>query len=236
MFESLELAPADPILGLGEAFTRDPNPQKINLSVGIFKDAQGKTPVLDCVKEAERRLLVGEASKSYLPITGAPAFGEAVQRMVLGESHPALGAGRAFTAHCPGGTGALRVAGDFLHAKFPGSAIWLSDPTWENHANVFQAAGLAVRTYPYFDRARNALAFDALLEALGRVPAGDAVLLHGCCHNPTGQDPTPEQWDAIARVLEQRRALPLIDFAYQGFGDTPEDDARGVRLLADRLP
>jgi aspartate/tyrosine/aromatic aminotransferase len=232
MFEKLDMAPPDAILGLTEAFKKDPNPDKINLGVGVYKDAENQTPVLDCVKEAEKRILDGENSKSYLPIPGAPEFAEAVQQLLLGGKHEIVASGRAVTAHTPGGTGALRVAGDFIHRMFPNAAIWLSDPTWANHAAVFQAAGLSVKKYPYYDTKNACLAFDAMMDGLRQVTPGDVVLLHGCCHNPSGMDPDPDQWEAIARQVRAQKALPLLDFAYQGFGDGLDEDARGLRALS----
>ena len=235
MFEKIETAPPDPILGLTEAFKQDPNPDKINLSVGVYKDARGQTPVLDTVKEAERRLLEAEKSKTYMPMSGDPTYGVLVQKLMLGESHPIVTGGRAATAHCPGGTGALRVAGDYLHKLHPGAAIWLSDPTWENHPTVFKAAGLEVKTYAYRDPATNGLGFGAMLESLKKIPAGDVVLLHGGCHNPTGIDPTVDQWRQIGEVLAERGVLPLVDFAYQGFADGLEEDSAGLKALCEKV-
>ncbi len=236
MFDQVQMAPPDPILGLTEAFNQDPNPHKINLGVGIYKDAAGKTPVLGSVKAAEQVLLTTEATKNYKPIEGDPAYARSVQELMLGANHALLKANRVRTAHTPGGTGALRVAADYLHRLHPGATVWMSDPTWANHPNVFQAAGLKVATYPYFDAASNSLKLDAMLDTLGKAPAGDVVLLHGCCHNPTGVDPTAAQWKAIATTLGQRGLLPLVDFAYQGFGDGLTEDAAGLLTLAGILP
>jgi aspartate/tyrosine/aromatic aminotransferase len=234
MFERLEMAPPDPILGLTEAFKKDPNPAKINLGVGVYKDEQGNTPVLQSVKRAEERLLAREQSKNYLAIDGAPEYAAAVQELLFGPGHELLGAGRLATVHTPGGTGALRVAADFVHRRFPQSRVWISDPTWANHPQVFRAAGLAVETYTYFDPATNGLAFDRMLVALEQIPAGDVVLLHGCCHNPTGVDPTAAQWERIAELVGRRRLLPLVDFAYQGLGDGLREDAVGLMALCRR--
>ena len=236
MFEDVALAPPDPILGLTEAFNADPNPQKINLSVGIYQDDRGVTPVLGTVKQAERRLVEAGGSKAYKPIAGDPAFGLHVRELSFGAGHELVTDGRAVTAHTPGGTGALRIAGDYLKKLHGAPALWVSAPTWANHQSVFESAGLAVRTYPYFDSAKNRLDFDAMRIALGRVAAGDVVLLHGGCHNPTGVDPSPEQWKEIAAALVERRALPLIDFAYQGFASGVEEDAAGVRSVAGACP
>jgi len=235
MFETVKTAPADPILGLTEAFNQDPNPDKINLTVGVYKDASGKTTVLETVKEAERRLLEGETTKAYLPMPGDPIYGSLVQKLMFGDGHGIVTEGRGATAHCPGGTGALRVAGDYLHKLHPGSAIWLSDPTWANHPTIFAAAGLEVKTYAYRDAATNGLDFNAMLESLEQVPAGDVVLLHGCCHNPTGIDPTVEQWSQIGDLLRRRGVLPLVDFAYQGLADGIEQDAAGLRALVEQV-
>ena len=231
MFETLETAPPDPILGLTEAFKKDANPARINLGVGVYQDGQGNTPVLESVRQAQRLLLDRETTKTYLAIDGAPEYAAAVQELLFGADHEIITGDRAVTAHAPGGTGALRVAADFLHRVFPGTRVWLSDPTWANHPKIFQAAGLEVETYPYFDSQTNSLDFESILQGLGQIPAGDAVLLHGCCHNPSGVDPLPEQWEQIAAVVEERRLLPLVDFAYQGLGDGLREDAAGLLAL-----
>jgi len=235
MFDTLQLAPPDPILGLTEAFKKDPHPHKINLSVGIYKDENGETPILPSVKEAERHLAATEKSKSYLPIDGPPEYGLLVRQMILGGDHPWTTDGRAATLQTPGGTGGLRVAGDFLKQKLGVKRIWVSQPTWENHRAVFAAAGLEVENYTYFDAARNGLDMDGMLASLDKIPAGEAVCLHACCHNPSGFDPSVEQWRQIAGILVERRLLPLVDFAYQGFGDGLREDAAGVLELCSRL-
>jgi aspartate/tyrosine/aromatic aminotransferase len=234
MFETVEMAPPDPILGLEEAFKRDPNPAKINLAAGVYKDASGDTPILRTVRRAEEIIFRHETSKSYLGIAGAPEYAAAVQELVFGAGQPIVTERRAATAHAPGGTGALRVAAEFIKKINPSACVWLSRPTWPNHPNVMAAAGLAVQTYPYFDAGSNDLSFDAMLAALEIIPVGDVVVLHGSCHNPTGADPTPEQWSTIANVLADRKLLPLIDFAYQGFGEGIAQDARGILALAGR--
>jgi aspartate/tyrosine/aromatic aminotransferase len=236
MFETVTTAPPDPILGITDAFNADANPLKINLSVGVYQDASGKTTIPPSVKEAEQRILAAETSKGYKPISGDPAYGKAVRQMLFGIDHDLVASGRAVTAHTPGGTGALRVAGDFYRKVKPDATVWLSDPTWPNHAAIFQSAGLKTATYPYFDPAANALAFPALIDALKKIPAGDIALLHGGCHNPTGADPTVDQWRTIANVLAERGVIPLIDFAYQGFATGIDDDAAGVRALAAICP
>ncbi len=234
MFENLPMAPPDAILGLGEAFKKDPNPRKINLSVGVYKDEKGNTPVLACVKEAERRLVDTEKSKSYLSIEGLAEYGLRVQELLFGSGHEILATGRAVTAQVPGGTGGLRVAADFLKKHFPHSKVWVSKPTWANHPSIFQAAGFQVETYAYIDSTGRKLDFEAMVAALKQIPAGDIVLLHACCHNPTGIDPTPEQWAQIAEIIAERGILPLVDFAYQGFGVGIGDDALGLREIAKR--
>lgn len=234
-FNTLEVAPPDAILGLTEAFLKDSNPEKINLSVGVYQNEAGETPVLATVKQAEERLLREEKTKSYLPISGSASYGRAVQQLILGPQHPVVQAGRVATVQTPGGTGALRVAADFLQSRFSGIRIWCSQPTWANHPSVFQAAGLKVETYPYLNASAHQLDLDPMLAALDQMAAGDVVLLHGCCHNPTGIDPTPEQWKQITDRVVQRKLVPLIDFAYQGFADGLEPDAAGLRTLCEAV-
>jgi len=228
MFNRLEMAPPDPILGLAEAFDNDPNPAKINLSIGVYKDAHGKTPILQTVKAAEEFILRHEATKSYLGIDGMPEYAAATRALIFGAGHPIVADRLAVTAHAPGGTGALRVAADLIRNVRGDAAVWVSQPTWPNHPSVFRAAGLRVNSYPYFDPATNSLAFAEMRAALEKIPAGDVVVLHGCCHNPTGIDPTPAQWAAIADVVAARELLPLFDFAYQGFGEGLREDAAGI--------
>ena len=232
MFESFSAAPPDPILGLTEAFKKDANPRKVNLGQGVYKDAGGNTPVLHSVKLAEERILGNESTKDYLAIDGIPQYGRLVQELVFGPDHEIVCSGRAVTAQAPGGTGALRVAADFVAKMMPGARVWLSDPTWPNHPSVFKSAGLEIATYPYFDAATNDLAFARMAAALRQIPEGDVLLLHGCCHNPTGIDMGPDQWEEVARIVQERRLLPLVDFAYQGFATGLDEDAAGVRTLA----
>ncbi len=234
MFETINPAPEDSILGLTVAFQKDSNPNKINLGVGVYKDGNGQTPVLATVKEAEERLLRSEATKSYLPIDGLAAYAALSQQIVFGSGHDILAAGRAATVQTPGGTGALRVAADFVRRISPQATIWLSDPTWPNHPNVFASAALQVQTYPYFEAETNSVAFDRMMAALETIPTGDVLLLHACCHNPTGADLSPQQWQAVAAVCAERGILPLLDFAYQGFGDGLDEDATGVRFVAEQ--
>jgi aspartate aminotransferase len=232
MFDSLPLAPPDAILGLTEAFKQDPNPRKINLSVGVYKDEQGNTPILACVKEAEQKILASEKSKGYLSIEGHAEYAQRVQELLLGRGHEVLTSKRAVTAQTPGGTGSLRVVADFLKKHFPRAKVWLSKPTWANHAAIFTAAGQQVESYAYIDAAGRGLDFSAMLAAIKQIPAGDVILLHACCHNPTGIDPTPDQWKQIAAAVHERGLLPLVDFAYQGFGSGLVEDATGLRELA----
>ncbi len=231
MFKDLQPAPPDAILGLTEAYLKDPRKEKINLSVGVYQDAQGATPTLETVKEAERRLLEKGASKSYLPISGLAEYAVGVQSLLFGDEHEIVLSGRASTAQTPGGTAALRAAADTIHRLHPTATVWISQPTWPNHPSVFAASGLKVEVYPYFDAENNSLALEAMLQTLEKIPPGNVVLLHGGCHNPTGVDPTPEQWRQIADVIHARNLLPLVDFAYQGFGDGIREDTVGIQTL-----
>lgn len=235
MFDELQMAPPDPILGLTEAFRNDSNPQKINLGVGVYQSDEGVTPIFSAVKQAEANLLAEQQTKSYLPIAGSAEFAAAVQAMVFGGDHEIVTGARSATAQAPGGTGAVRVAGDFLKAVGVATKVWVSDPTWSNHFGILAAAGFQVDTYPYYDAANACLDFDRMLAALRTIPSGDVVLLHGCCHNPSGMDPTIEQWRQIAAVLAERKLLALVDFAYQGFGEGLDEDAAGVRALCDTV-
>ncbi|MFO7897889.1 MAG: amino acid aminotransferase, partial [Planctomycetota bacterium] len=236
MFERVDRAPPDPILGLSEAVKADPNPDKINLGAGIYKDEAGRTPVLSVVKKAEQRLLAEEDSKSYLPISGAPEYAAAVQELLFAPGHEIVESGRAATVQTPGGTAALRVAADLVRKFAPDAAVRVSDPTWSNHYGVFQAAGLEIEPYPYYDADTHSLDADGMLAAIGDMSQGDVIVLHGCCHNPTGVDPTPEQWRRIAEAVADRGLLPLVDLAYQGFGSGLEEDAAGTRIVCERCP
>lgn len=239
MFEKVEPAPPDPILGLGEEFKADPEPAKVNLTVGVYRDGAGETPILDVVRDAEAKLLETVATKSYAPIAGDPGYVAAVQDLVLEDGGPLSAAraeGRAVTVDTAGGTGGLRIAGELLRSTGAATTVWISDPTWENHASVFRAAGLGVSTYPYLDRTSGRLAFGEMFEALEKVPSGDVVLLHGCCHNPTGVDPSPAQWHEIAALLGSRDVVPLVDFAYQGLGRGITEDAESLSILAGSCP
>ncbi|HHK5722122.1 TPA: amino acid aminotransferase [Serratia marcescens] len=232
MFEKITAAPADPILGLTDIFRADARPNKINLGIGVYKDETGKTPVLTSVKKAEQYLLENETTKNYLGIEGIPAFASCTQELLFGKESPIVADRRARTAQTPGGTGGLRVAADFIANQTSAKRIWISNPSWPNHKNVFNAVGLEVLEYAYYDAANHALDFDGLLNSLKQAQAGDVVLFHGCCHNPTGIDPTPEQWAQLAELSVANGWLPLFDFAYQGFANGLEEDAQGLRIFA----
>ncbi|MBR7888091.1 aspartate/tyrosine/aromatic aminotransferase [Marinomonas sp. A79] len=236
MFEHIQAAPADPILGLNDAYKNDTNPNKINLGVGVYKDEQGNTPILKAVKQAEERLLAKEKTKSYLSIEGAPAYRSAVQTLLFGKDHNIITKQLAQTAQTPGGTGALRVAAEFIKKHLPEATMWVSNPTWANHQSVFQSVGLEVGSYAYYDADAKSLDFEAMLASLSQVPEGDVVLFHGCCHNPTGIDPTPEQWYQLAKLCSKQGFLPLFDFAYQGFGQGLQEDAQGLRTFLEHVP
>jgi aromatic-amino-acid transaminase len=232
MFQHLEPYAGDPILSLNEAYGRDPRPHKINLSIGIYFDDAGHIPVLACVREAEAQLLREGAAKPYLPIEGAPACRREVQRLLFGPDHEVIRSNRVATLQTVGSSGGLKVGADFLKRWFPASEVWVSDPTWDNHRAMFEGAGFKVHTYPYYDAATGGLKFDAMLATLRTLPARSIVLLHACCHNPTGVDLTHRQWEELLPVLRERELLPYLDLAYQGYGDGIADDAYAVRLLA----
>ncbi|MBM7342339.1 amino acid aminotransferase [Pantoea coffeiphila] len=232
MFERIAAAPADPILGLADLFRADDRPNKINLGIGVYKDETGKTPVLASVKKAEQYLLENETTKNYLSIDGIADFARCTQELLFSADSAIISTKRARTAQTPGGTGALRIAADFIANQTSAKRVWVSNPSWPNHKNVFAAAGLEVCEYAYYDAANHALDFDALVSSLDAAQAGDVVLFHGCCHNPTGIDPTAEQWEALAKLSLAKGWLPLFDFAYQGFARGLEEDAEGLRIFA----
>ncbi|CAI8833791.1 amino acid aminotransferase [Pseudomonas donghuensis] len=234
-FGAIGRVPGDPILGLMEAYAKDSNPNKFDLGVGVFKDAQGLTPIPAAVKQAEQRLLEQQTSKSYVGGHGDAAFGRLIGELVLGSDSSLLSNQRAGTTQTPGGTGALRLAAEFIEHCLPGRGIWLSDPTWPIHETIFAGAGLKVSHYPYVGT-DNRLNVAGMLAALEVAPKGDVVLLHACCHNPTGFDLSQDDWRAVLEVVRRRELLPLIDFAYQGFGDGLVEDAWAVRLFAAELP
>jgi aromatic-amino-acid transaminase len=232
LFGAVELAPRDPILGVTEAFVADANPNKVNLGVGVYCDDNGKVPLLDCVRQAERMLADKAAPHPYLPIDGIAAYDKAVQALLLGADSEIVQAARAVTVQALGGTGGLRVGADFLKRFAPGAKVWISDPSWENHRALFEAAGLEVGTYAYYDAATRGLDFAGMLASLERLPAGSVVVLHACCHNPTGVDPTPEQWQKILDVVRGRGLVPFLDMAYQGFAESLPADGEIVRRFA----
>ncbi len=232
MWKAVEAAPADAIFGLNEAFKEDSNPNKVNLAVGVYKDEAGVTPIMECVHKAEEILLEREKSKVYLPISGDAEYDREVQKLVFGETSEVVTSGRAATVQTPGGTGGLRVGADLLYRFLPKATLWVSDPTWANHKGIFGAAGFAVDSYPYYDAANKRIDFAQMKECLAKIPAGDIVLLHGCCHNPSGFDLTTEQWQEVAAIAQKQGWMPFIDFAYQGFGDGLEEDRAGINAFA----
>jgi len=234
MFSELKPRPADPILGLSVKFKADSHPQKIDLGAGIYKDETGHTPVLASVKAAEQFRVDNETSKTYINSAGSALFNEKITALNLGH-HRVISENRIRTISTPGGTGALRIAGEFIKTCKPGGTIWVSNPTWANHQGVFTAAGLAVKTYPYYDYENKCLDFAGMLDALKQVQADDAVLIHACCHNPSGMDLNLDQWQQLAQLARDIGFLPVVDMAYQGFGEGLEEDASGLRLLADTV-
>ncbi|HEY2409598.1 MAG TPA: amino acid aminotransferase [Polyangiaceae bacterium] len=231
-FAHVTLAPADPILGLTDAFNADANPKKVNLGVGVYQNASGKIPVLEVVREAEKRWYEKEDSKGYLPIDGAVAYTKEVQKLLFGEGSPLIGERKVVTAQALGGTGALKLGADFLRRFLPESGLWISAPSWENHRAVFETAGFKVSEYPYYDAKSYGLDFAGMQSALRELPARSIVVLHACCHNPTGVDLDAGQWAEVVRIVKSRDLVPFIDFAYQGFGDGIVEDALALRAFA----
>ncbi len=231
IFTAVEMAPRDPILGLTEQFNADTNPAKVNLGVGVYFNDDGKLPVLRCVAEAEKQLLAAPKAKNYLPIDGIATYDKAVQGLVFGTGSQALQAGRVATVQALGGTGGLKVGADFLRRMSPTAKVLISDPSWENHRALFSNAGFAVETYPYYDAAIRDIRFDAMLAALHAAAPGTVVVLHACCHNPTGYDITPDQWQQVAAACQQAGVVPFLDMAYQGFGQGIEEDGLAVRCF-----
>ena len=236
IFTQVELAPADPILGLTDVFKSDKRTEKVNLGVGIYKNEAGLTPILKSVKLAEEKLLTSEESKSYLGIEGIQAYNNAVQSLLFGTHHQVVKSKRALTAQAPGGTGSLRVAAEFIVRNTPSKTIWVSNPTWANHENIFQSASLEIKEYRYYKAETHDKDFDAMVEDLSSAKVGDLILLHGCCHNPTGIDLTETQWHTIADICLNQELVPLFDFAYQGFGEGVNEDANGLRIVASTVP
>jgi len=233
-FQSVELAPRDPILGLTEAFVADSRSSKVNLGVGVYCDDNGKIPLLRAVREAERARVEAGVPRGYLPIEGLAAYDAAVQKLLFGVDSPLIAAGRLVTAQALGGTGALKIGADFLKRINPDAQVMISDPSWENHRALFEGAGFKVATYPYYEASSHGVNFDGMCTALRAAPAGTIVALHACCHNPTGVDLTGEQWKEVALICSGQSLVPMLDIAYQGFGDGVEADAAAVRLLADQ--
>ncbi|MDM8191292.1 aspartate/tyrosine/aromatic aminotransferase [Pseudomonas koreensis] len=234
-FDAIGRVPGDPILGLMEAYAQDANPRKFDLGVGVYKDAQGLTPIPEAVKIAEARLVESQDTKTYIGGHGNPLFGKVINELVLGADSQLLTEQRAGATQTPGGTGALRLAADFIAQCLPGKGVWLSNPTWPIHETIFAAAKVKVSHYPYVG-SDNRLDVEAMLAVLREVPKGDVVLLHACCHNPTGFDLSHDDWKRVLEVVRNRVLLPLIDFAYQGFGDGLEQDAWSTRLFAAQVP
>ncbi|MBC3774914.1 amino acid aminotransferase [Pseudomonas sp. SWRI99] len=234
-FDAIARVPGDPILGLMEAYAQDSNPRKFDLGVGVYKDAQGLTPIPEAVKIAEGRLVESQDTKTYIGGHGNPLFGKVINELVLGADSPLISEQRVGATQTPGGTGALRLAADFIAQCLPGKGVWLSNPTWPIHETIFAAAEVKVSHYPYVG-SDNRLDVEAMLAVLKEVPKGDVVLLHACCHNPTGFDLSHDDWKRVLEVVRSRNLLPLIDFAYQGFGDGLEQDAWSTRLFAAEIP
>lgn len=232
-FTHIEQAPPDPIIGLTEAFNNDTNPSKVNLGVGVYQDANGKVPVLKVVREAEARYYATETTKTYLPIDGLAAYNKEVQKLLFGADSQVIAEGRAVTVQGLGGTGALKIGADFLKRFLPDAQVWLSNPSWENHQQLFAAAGFKVNNYPYYDAETHGLNFNAMLETLKSLPPQSIVVLHACCHNPTGVDLSQEQWRLVIDVVQGKNLVPFLDFAYQGFGESLESDAFAVRAFAE---
>lgn len=232
-FHHIQQAPPDPIIGLTEAFNNDTNPTKVNLGVGVYQDANGKVPVLKVVREAEARYYASETTKTYLPIDGLASYNKEVQKLLFGADSQVIAEGRAVTVQGVGGTGSLKIGADFLKRFLPDAEVWLSNPSWENHQQLFEAAGFKVSSYPYYDAETHGLHFNAMLETLKTLPANSIVVLHACCHNPTGVDLSEEQWRLVIDVVQGNRLIPFLDFAYQGFGDGLQSDAFAIRAFAE---
>jgi len=236
MFEHLQPLPQDPILSMLADYRADTHPHKLDLGIGVYKDEQGNTPIMQAVKEAENRLLTTEQSKSYTAPAGTAEYNQLASALVFGADHPALRDQRIVSAQTPGGCGALRMGAEFLHGCSQESRVWVSLPTWANHVPLLAGAGLEIAEYPYYDYATKGIQFEAMLQALEQASAGDFILLHGCCHNPSGADLNREQWRAVADLMARKGLIPFVDMAYQGLGNGLDQDAFGVRLLAERFP
>ena len=233
MFEHVDAYPGDPIFAIVDAYNKDPRPGKVNVSIGLYYDGEGRIPVLSSVRKAESRRATDTAPRVYQPIEGAANYRQAVQNLVFGAEHEAVRSRRVVTIQTIGGSGALKVGADFIKRYFPQSEVWVSDPTWDNHRSIFQMAGFRVHDYPYYDAQTGGVNFEAMTEALQDLPAKSVVLLHPCCHNPTGVDLSRDQWAQLVTIISERRLIPFMDMAYQGFGDDLESDAYAVRAMAD---
>ena len=236
MFEHLNAIPPDPILGLITAYSADSNPDKIDLGIGVYRDEHGNTPMLNCVVEAEKTMIARQTTKTYLGPPGVAGFNSAITDVIFGADSDAVQQGRICTVQTPGGTAALRVAGDLLKLAKPEAGIWASNPTWANHIPVFAAAGVAMHSYPYFDAQNSTLLYDDMIAALQQRGSGDIVLFHACCHNPCGVSPNPDQWQTIAGLAAERGFTPMVDIAYMGFERGIEEDALAVRLFTEQCP
>jgi aspartate aminotransferase len=236
LFQQLEQLASDSILGLMAKYRADPFKQKVDLGVGVYRDLSGNTPILNCVRTAEKEVLAAQTTKSYVGAAGREEFNSALEELVLGPAHPTRRDRRARTLQTPGGCGGLRVGAELIKAAAPDAVVHLSDPTWGNHAPLLGGCGLKLERYPYYDAATHELRFEAMLQRLQAASAGDAVLIHACCHNPTGADLSPAQWQAVAELLERRGLVPFLDLAYQGFGASLEADAAAVRMVVERVP
>lgn len=235
-FAAVEMAPHDPILGVTEIYNADPNPQKVNLGMGVYADDNGKVPVLECVRRAEQQLAASAQPRNYLPIDGLKTYDRAVQELLFGSDDATLASGRLVTVQTLGGTGGLKVGVDLLRRVNPGADIWISDPSWENHRALFEYAGYRVNTYPYYDPETHSVKFDAMISTLEKIPAGSVVVLHACCHNPTGVDLKDDQWERVIEVVNARGLVPFLDIAYQGFAEGLAADAAAVRRFAAACP
>jgi aspartate aminotransferase len=236
MFEHLAAVIPDPILGLMAAFRADPDPHKVDLGIGVYRDAHGNTPVPDAVRRAEAAVLARQTTKTYVGPAGYAGFNQAMEQLVLGPAHPALAAARVRSVQTPGGCGALRLGAELIRAAAPDAVVYVSTPTWANHTPLLTGSGLRLERYPYFDPATGGVQFEAMTAALERLPAGAVVLLHASCHNPTGADLSPPQWRELLSLVKRRQLLPFIDLAYQGLGEGADADAFGPRLFCEELP
>src|SRR5882762_7323714 len=236
LLANVKMAPRDPILGLTELYVADPNPKKVNLGVGVYYDDQGKVPLLECVRRADEALTAAGVARPYLAMDGFPDYIRQVQSLLFGPNHPAVAAGRVTTVQAVGGTGGLKVGADFIRRFAPEAAVYMSDPTYDNHRPLFEEAGFKLETYPYYDPRTRGIRLAEMLAAMRAIPKGSVLLLHACCHNPTGADIRGEQWDEVIKIVAERRLIPFLDFAYQGFGDGVEEDAQVARRFAQELP